>query len=293
MTTSHLRACTLALALIASPLSMASSDTHAMPKGELYLVSAGTGDPENMTLRAHRLIQSADLVLTMGGRKDALDALIKDKPVLDAGHGLFGLSIDKKTGEKLTEEKQLENAVKAARSKKTAEEIRAQRDENRKRIREAVAAGKKVVIIDNGDPTIFGPQIGYMNEFADLNPQVVPGPSSFNAANAALARSVVGGKNRAVMLTMAAQMHQDDSADRMARLIADGTTVVFFMERDTPRFLDALKKRLPGSTPIALVSNAGSQQSQQVIQATLDTLMARIGENKPKNYLVYVGEFLE
>lgn len=79
----------------------------------------------------------------------------------------------------------------------------------------------------------------------------------------------------------------------MARLIADGTTVVFFMERDTPRFLDALKKRLPGSTPIALVSNAGSQQSQQVIQATLDTLMARIGENKPKNYLVYVGEFLE
>lgn len=156
-----------------------------------------------------------------------------------------------------------------------------------------MAAGKKVVIIDNGDPTIFGPHIGYLAEFADLKPVVVPGPSSFNAANAALGRSVVGGAGRAVMLTMAAQMHREESADAIARLIRGGTTVAFFMERDTPKFVASLKQRLPGSMPIALVSNAGSAKTQKTLVATVDTLIERMGNDKWPNYLVYVGEFLE
>ncbi len=116
----------------------------------------------------------------MGG-KNRHPELIKRRPVYDAEHGLYG-----------------KGGAKPRRSAEAADQLR---KENRKIIRTAVAAGKNIVILDNGDPTIFGPQIGYMKEFADLKPVVIPGISSFNAANAALQTSVVSGKASAIMLT--------------------------------------------------------------------------------------------
>lgn len=279
-------------AFVAFFVSCVCSISVQAASGQLALVSTGTGDPENMTLRAQRTILEADIILTMRGQKpEALAELIKDKPVHAAGHGLFGMSNDRKI--MATEEELSRAALRAARTKTTLEAIQTQREQTRKLIRNAVLAGKKVVIIDNGDPTIFGPQIGYMQEFADLKPVIVPGISSFNAANAALASNMVGGAARAVQLTQASTMHEGASADALAKQILAGVTLVFFMERDTPRFAASLKQRLPGSMPVVLVANAGLLSSQQVMRLSVDELQDRAKDLKLSNYLVYVGDALQ
>lgn len=240
----------------------------AATPGKLALVSMGTGDPDNMTIRAQKTIAAADIFFTMGGRSDRYGDLVKGKPVYDAEHGLFG-----KDG---------------ARPRKSAEDAEKLRVENRRIIREAVAAGKNVVILDNGDPTIFGPQIGYMEEFADLNPEIVPGISSFNAANAALQTSVVNGAARAVMLTSGSL--NDGRDDSLARALNDGVTLALFMVRDLDAFISAIGAKVSRDMPVAIVSNAGSREQERVIRGTLDTILKTVGSEKMGAYLLYIGD---
>jgi precorrin-4 methylase len=120
---------------------------------------------------------------------------------------------------------------------------------------------------------------------------IVPGISSFNAANAALKRSVVGGSGRAVMLTSAAR--DKERIDFLAGNIQAGVTMVFFMVRDLDKFISELNDRLPGNLPAAIVANAGYRSEEQVIVATLDTIVQRVGERKLPAYLLYVGDFLK
>ena len=62
-------------------------------------------------------------------------------------------------------------------------------------IRSAIAAGKTVAVLGSGDLLIYGgPYRWYLQEFADVNPRVIPGVSCFNAANAALRKDVASGK---------------------------------------------------------------------------------------------------
>ena len=68
--------------------------------------------------------------------------LLAGKEVYDAGHRLF-----------------FQGPSKGGHRKwhKSPEELAAHKEKNRQVIRDAVAKGKHVAIIDNGDPTIFGP----------------------------------------------------------------------------------------------------------------------------------------
>ena len=238
--------------------------------GSLSLVSMGTGDPNNMSLRAHKAIEAADLFFAMGG-KNRHPELIKGKPVYEAEHGLYG-----------------KGGAKPRRSAEAADKLR---DENRKIIRAAVAAEKNVVILDNGDPTIFGPQIGYMEEFADLKPTVIPGISSFNAANAALQTSVVSGKARAVMLTSGSLSNGRD--EFLAKAVNDGVTLALFMVRDLEKFISAMSAKVPQDTPVAIVSNAGSSSKEKVVTATLGTLSEKIKGVDLGAYLLYIGESIK
>ncbi|MDY0397977.1 MAG: SAM-dependent methyltransferase [Desulfuromonas thiophila] len=260
------RALCLALFLALFGLTLAATTALAAP-GTLSLVSMGAGDPDNMSLRAHKTIEAADIFFTMGGRNPHPE-LTRGKPVHDAEHGLFGQG--------------------GGRTRMPADEAEKLRVENRRIIREAVAAGKNVVILDNGDPTVFGPQIGYMKEFADLNPVIVPGLSSFNAANAALRTSVVAGKARAVMLTLGALSEGRELF--LAQAINEGVTLVLFMVRDLDGLVAALRGKVPATMPVAVVANAGSPAKERVIGATLATLPDKLRGVELGPYLLYIGE---
>lgn len=232
-------------------------------QGKLYLVSAGIGDPDNMTLRAHKIIKSADVVLAMKFIRKQYAELLKDKEVHDAGHGLF-MDLDSH-GERGNEE------------------------EVRSIVRENVEAGKTVVVLDFGDPVLYSPQSGYLIEFKDLNPEVVPGISCFNAANAAIGREITSGYNRAVILSEA--MKNWDDENRLEKLAASGATLVLFtMRMDIDNVASRLKKQLPGETPVTLVCSAGFKEKENVVQTKLDSLVDCIQKENPSwDYLLYVG----
>ena len=279
-------------------VSGATAAAHDDGVGSLKLVSLGTGDSDNMTLKAKQAVEEADIVFTMGARTDYYAELIKGKTVYDAGHQIFFMGQGEKgpgqpgakPPKKDLKGKKPKKADGPGWMRKTPEELAAQREETRKIIRDAVAAGKHVVILDNGDPTIFGPHIGYMREFADLNPVIVPGISSFNAANAALQTSMVAGKAMTVSLTVG---RLEGGRDKMiASMLDAGETLVFFMVRDLNGFISGLNALAPDDTPVAIVSWAGSQEKQRVIRGTLGTILETIGDERVSNYLLYMGASL-
>lgn len=247
-------------------LFMLTTGVTQAATGSLSLVSMGTGDPENMTLRAHKTIEAADLFFSMGG-KTRYPELTKGKPVYDAEHGLFNKG--------------------GAKPRKSAEEAEKLRVENRKIIREAVSAGKHVVVLDNGDPTVFSPHIGYMEEFSDLNTAIIPGISSFNAANAALKTSVISNPASAVMLTTGSLRNGRDTF--LAKAIDDGVTLALFMVRDLDGFITKMGEKVSKDTPVAIVSNAGSSSKEMVLTATLGTLGERVKGIELGPYLLYIG----
>lgn len=267
---------TLLLVILIAAVSFITIPDAALAaeKGGLYLVSTGVGDPDNMTVRAHKIISKASIVFARKGASERMPELLAGKEIHDAGHGMFW-----------------NNGNKGNRPKA---EIAAQEDATRRIIRTGVAAGKTVVILDNGDPAIYGPHTGYLKEFSDLNPEVVPGISSFNAANAALKTGVTGGSSRAVILTAATQTPGEKTGDTLARLAESRSTMVFFMDRNLAEAVKQLKTHYAGTTPIAIVSEAGSAKKQAVLKATLDTVVERTGNGKlPFQHLIYVGDFLQ
>ncbi len=287
-----------ALLLLAMAFSVAFADTTTPAKqGRLYLVSAGIGDPDNITIRAQKILEQADIVFAMKGTSGQMADLLKGKELHEAGHGLFGMGEKPKAdAQKAKAPRPPKDATPAGRMaldpKKQAEE----QAKARNIIRNGIAAGKTVVVLDYGDPTIYGPQIGYMKEFADLNPEIIPGISSFNAANAALKRGLVGGGSNGVILTAAGGGRKGSNPDNsLAQLAKSRSTMVFFtMGMNLPEVVKQLKTSYPGTTPIAIVSHAGFKAKEAVLYATLDTVVAKTSGGKlPFEHLIYVGDFLK
>ena len=243
--------------------------TTLFAKGELSIVSAGTGDLDNMTIKAHKAITQADIIFTMNGKAGKYAELIKEKPIYKIGHGLFSKWLNKKMSKE-----------------------EAQKEENKikKIVLEGFNKNKKMVIIENGDPTIYGPQVGFLEEFKNFNPKIIPGMSSFNAANAALKQAVIGGVKNASGVTLTIG---SDKNKLISSLAESKSTMVFFMDRKFNKFIAHLKTLYPIDTPIAIVINAGYEKKEKVIIATLNTIEDKVQGKLPFNHLVYVGNFLK
>lgn len=246
-----------------------------MKKGLFYLVSVGVGDPDNITIKAHKTIQQADVVFASSSRQALFAELLEGKEVHDVGHGMF---------------------TPMQRRNMSEDDAAALEAQTRRIIREAVSAGKTVAVLDYGDLAVYGPQSGYMNEFRDLSPIVIPGVSSFNAANAALVTDITDGlESQSVTLTIAKQATADyDGPDALAKLAATRATLAFFtMKTDLADVVQQLRRSYPADTPIAIVMHAGDYEQQRVIRATLDTILARLGDTSlPFEHMIYVGDAL-
>jgi precorrin-4 methylase len=67
----------------------------------------------------------------------------------------------------------------------------------------------------------------------------------------------------------------------------------FTMFTELPAVVDKLKTHYPGDTPIAIVLYAGYRDKEEVILATLDTIIDTVKEKKlPFEHMIYVGDFL-
>ena len=267
----------LALCILLTPAAALALAPSAAPgKGCLYMVSTGSGDRDNITLRAQKTIAAADVILAMNHACQQWADLLKGKQVQVIGHALFKKNCPHHKA----------NPGAFVEPEKKVRAI----------VRQAVAAGKTVAVLDGGDPTIFGAHAGFLTEFADLNLKVIPGLSCFNAANAALKRGVTGGiASRSLILTGGIGGEAGKCKDTLAKLSETQSTMVFFtMRLKLPQIVEGLKQNYPGDTPVAIVCHAGYADKEKVIHATLDTILQRVGGQKlPFENLVYVGDFMK
>lgn len=244
--------------------------------GKLYLVSVGVGDQDNMTLRALKTIESADIIFASPQNQERLANLLADKEINDCGHGLF---------------------TSLARRKQANDEVDALEQHIRELIRGHIAAAKTVAILDSGDPTLYGPHIGYLQEFKDLNPVIIPGLSSFTIANALLKRGLTDSKlSESVILTTAKTSREGyDGTDTLDKLAATQASLVFFtMRLDLAEVVEQLQQHYSADTPIAIVLHAGHAEKEAIIEATLATIVDVTGEEKlPFEHMIYVGDFLQ
>jgi precorrin-4/cobalt-precorrin-4 C11-methyltransferase len=251
-------------------------------KTRLYLVSVGNGDPDNITLRAVNIIMDSDIVFCNKRTRDKFPVLLMGKEIHDPGFGIF--AVYGKSPEEGRKNKRFDY-----------DETMARYEEISRIIREAVTNGKTVSILDSGDPTIYGPNMWYMEAFEDLNPEIIPGVSCFNAANAALKKGVTTGiKAHSVILTATFGREGYDGPDSVENLAKNQSTMAFFtMFMDMAKVIDQLKTHYPPDTPVAIVQHAGYREKERVIHGALDTILNRIeGDDVDFEYMLYVGDFL-
>jgi uroporphyrin-III C-methyltransferase / precorrin-2 dehydrogenase / sirohydrochlorin ferrochelatase len=208
----------------------------------VHLVGAGPGDPDLLTVKALRLIQTADVVL----HDDLVPQAILDL----ASPSAEILNVGKRCGNK--------NITQA--------EINSMMTEH--------ARGKhSVVRLKSGDPLIFGraaEEIAALAE-ADVPFQIVPGITAAFAAAAAIGCSLTS-RNSASNVIFSTRHHAQSHNQSPLPELEDATRVVYMPGRDL-RLLaqEWLQQGLPPDFPCAVVSHA-AQPGQQVRCTTLAAL---------------------
>jgi uroporphyrin-III C-methyltransferase/precorrin-2 dehydrogenase/sirohydrochlorin ferrochelatase len=219
-------------------------DKDAKSKGMVYLVGAGPGDPELLTIKALRLIQSADLILH--------DDLVPQAILELAQPAAEVINVGKRCGVKNI----------------TQEQINALMVENAR-------ANLTVVRLKGGDPLIFGraaEEIAALTE-ASVPFEVVPGVSAAFAAAAAIGCPLTTRNSASSVIFSTghhAQSHPDGQSPKPS--LEDSTRVVYMPGRDLRSLAQQwLDEGLPSDFPCAIVSRA-AQPGQQVLYSTLAAL---------------------
>ncbi len=210
-------------------------------EGHVYLVGAGPGDPDLLTVKALRLLQSADLILH--------DDLVP-QPILDLAPTAEIVNVGKRCGTKTI----------------TQEEINALMIEHAR-------ASRSVVRLKSGDPLIFGRAAEEIAALAaaGIPFEVIPGITAAFAAAAAVGFSLTS-RHTASNVIFSTGHHAQSHNDAALPQLEDATRVVYMPGRDLSLLaLQWLQEGLPPDFPCVLVSRAG-QPGQQVRCITLAAL---------------------
>jgi len=245
---------------MASKVELIEEESRSAMNGKVYLVGAGPGDPELLTLKAVRVLRSADVVL----HDDLVGAKILQCAPLRA---------------------QLHNVGKRCGKKKISQ------SEINFLMVSLAASGLQVVRLKCGDPMVFGraaEEIAALRE-ANIAFEIVPGVSAALGA-AAGAHVPLTDRNSAHALVFLSGHHAaDDDPTNWQALVALGATAVIYMPGY--RYGEISRKLrfagLAGNTPCAVISQATTAE-EQVYSTDLENL--RNAPRLPAPTLLVVGE---
>jgi precorrin-4 C(11)-methyltransferase len=226
----------------------------------VYFIGAGPGDPELLTIKGKKIIDSADVIIYAGS--------LVNREVLK----------DIKSGAKVynSATMHLEEVIEV--------------------MKEAEKKNLMTARVHTGDPAIFGAHREQMDalEREGIEFCVIPGVSSFVAAAAALKKEyTLPEVTQSIILTRIegrTPMPEKESIEAFAKHQA--TMVIFLSANRIEELVEQLQTSYPVDTPIALVYKA-SWPEEKIIQGNLGNIAELVRKaNITKTGLIVVGRFL-
>lgn len=228
---------------------------------KVFIVGAGPGDPELITVKGQKLLAEADIIIYAGS--------LVNPALLD--YAREGCAIHNSASMTLPQVIEV--------------------------IKNGVAEGKRVVRLHTGDPSIYGAIQEQMDALDKLGIayEVVPGVSSFLATAAALKQEyTLPGISQTVIITRNEGRTAVPDRERLRSLAAHQATMCIFLSIS---MLDKVVEELIAGgykpeTPIAIVQRA-SWPEEKIVRATLATICQEIaGKGIDRTAMIVVSNCL-
>ncbi|HEV2396331.1 MAG TPA: uroporphyrinogen-III C-methyltransferase [Candidatus Sulfotelmatobacter sp.] len=229
-------------------------------KGKVYLVGAGPGDPDLLTVKASRLLQMADVVLH--------DDLVSPEILRQVSPAALVQNVGKRCGIKSLQQEEINFLM-----------------------IELANTGRTVIRLKSGDPMIFGragEEIEALRR-AEVSYEVVPGVTSALGAAASAEIPLTDRRLSSAVVFVTAHRADDAGMVNWEKLAASGATLVIYMPGKNYSALasNLAKAGVASDTPCAIVSRATTSQ-QQTYQTSVGDLAGAAQLSAPS--LVLVGE---
>jgi uroporphyrin-III C-methyltransferase len=231
--------------------------------GKVFLVGAGPGDPELLTIKEIRILQAADVVLH--------DDLISPQILEFAPKSAHLRSVGKRCGRKSIQQQEI-NALMVA----------------------FASFGLKVVRLKGGDPLLFGRAGEEIDALRAANVafEIVPGVTSASASAAALDISLTHRDKASAVVFLTSHQAPGNSASEWQTYVRSGATLAIYMPgfdyaQTAARLLSA---GIGQETPCAIISQA-SRPKQQIYRTTIRNLSG--APKLPAPTLLLVGDVVQ
>jgi len=260
---------------------------------KVYVISTGCADPNLVTLEAISAMGKADAFIASKETMEKFARYLAGKPLLFDPMSNFEPRFRK-----------IHPGLPPAELKKKLE---AQRAADMKKIRDALAAGKSIALLDQGDPTIYGGWQHWIEPEVAGRFEVVTGISAYNAANALFANQKVfsgisafdKGKQDNLLCNKGSAIisapYSLAANEGLLKVIAEsGDTLAIFMGLSDIGILEPLlKKYYPPDSPVAIAYKAGSAKEARLVRTTLGELRRVVEANNEKQAgMIYLGSCL-
>ncbi|MCP4129964.1 MAG: precorrin-4 C(11)-methyltransferase [bacterium] len=227
---------------------------------KVYFVGAGPGDPDLITVKGKKFIESADIIIYAGSlvNKEVIACRKKESLVYNSASMTL--------------------------------------DEVLEIIKKGISENLTIARVHTGDPSLYGAireQIVEL-EKSSIDYEIIPGVSSFTAAASVLGKEfTLPGVSQTVICTRLEGRTPVPEKESLELLASHQASMSIFLSvHMIDDVVEKLTKHYPLTTPVAIIQKA-TWEDQKIISGTLEDISLKVKEEEiNKTAMILVGEFL-